>query len=105
MAACTFIEARAISSEPRFFSDNVLAAALVYLALVPVSILAGFVIALWLRHKLSLNFLIYSLASLLFSTVILFAAIGVADTLMVRDCGPLEGKPDHLQWCYWFSAP
>ena len=87
------------------FSVNVLAAALVFLALVPASLLAGFVFALWLRHRLNLNFSVHILTSLLLSMVIWFGAIWVADDLMVRDCGPLEGKPDHLQWCYWFAAP
>ena len=93
------------SEKRRKIAGYVLAAALVFLGLVPVSLLAGFIFALLLRRRLSLSLFLYLLLALLLSLVFWLPSVWLADALMDRDCGPLDGKPAHFQWCYWYAAP
>ena len=82
-----------------------MAAALVYLALAPVSLLFSFGFGLWLQIRFSQRPSVYCAATLLVGTILFLIFVRIANALMVWDCGPFSGKPEHLQWCFWFAAP
>lgn len=87
-----------------------MAATLVYFALIPVSLLVAaglaFLGAIFSARVGRLKLLRWpSLITLLLSPVVFFTLATLAHQVMHLECGPAQAKPEHSLWCHWFAAP